>query len=135
MCRAALGRRAWGSFAAGEAMPAAVADAAGSRFELLLPFGCSGPSEAGTSLPMQWRYDEADGTLRVSVKPMMWSEADWNLDDRASTAAAEGFWITRPWSSSGACPLRAGQAFSRGVEPLTLPGQTDRKSTRLNSSH
>src|SRR3546814_12430280 len=80
-----------------------------SRFELLLPFGCSGPSEAGTSLPMQWRYDEADGTLRVSVKPMMWSEADWNLDDRASTAAAEGFWITRPWS--------------------------DRKSTRLNSSH
>src|SRR3546814_7747727 len=117
-------------------MPAAVADAAGSRFELLLPFGCSGPSEAGTSLPMQWRYDEADGTLRVSVKPMMWSEADWNLDDRASTAAAEGFWITRPWSSSGACPLRAGQAFSRGVEPLTLPGQTlDRKSTRLTSKH
>src|SRR3546814_11947589 len=98
----------------GEAMPAAVADAAGSRFELLLPFGCSGPSEAGTSLPMQWRYDEADGTLRVSVKPMMWSEADWNLDDRASTAAAEGFWITRPWSSSGACPLRGiGRASCR----------------------
>src|SRR3546814_4159691 len=82
-------------------MPKAVADAAGRRFELLLPFGCGGSSEAETSLPMQWRYDEAEGTLRVSVKPMMWSKADWKLDDRATTGAAEGFWITRPWSSSG----------------------------------
>ena len=120
----ALAQRAADAFASGEAMPKAVVDAAGRRFDLLLPFGCSGPSEAETSLPMQWRYDEAEGTLRVSVKPMMWSKADWNLDDRATTGAAEGFWITRPWSSSGACPLRAGQAFSRGVEPLTLPGQT-----------
>src|SRR3546814_16898390 len=55
---------------------------------------------------------------------MMWSKTDWNLGDRADIDAAEGFWITRPWSSSGACPLRAGQAFPRGVEPLTLPGQT-----------
>src|SRR3546814_17274952 len=102
-------------------MPAAVADAAGSRFELLLPFGCSGPSEAGTSLPMQWRYDEADGTLRVSGKPMMWSEADWHLDYRARTAAAEGCWITQPWSSSGAFPRPARPAFSRGFSPLTLP--------------
>src|SRR3546814_682482 len=120
----ALAQRAADAFASGEAMPKAVAEATGRRFELLLPFGCGGPSEAESSLPMQWRYDEAGGTLRVSVKPMMWSKTDWNLGDRADIDAAEGFWITRPWSSSGACPLRAGQAFPRGVEPLTLPGQT-----------
>ncbi|MBB5708117.1 hypothetical protein [Sphingopyxis panaciterrulae] len=120
----ALAQRAADAFASGEAVPKAVAEATGRRFELLLPFGCGGPSEAESSLPMQWRYDEAGGTLRVSVKPMMWSKTDWNLGDRADIDAAEGFWITRPWSSSGACPLRAGQAFPRGVEPLTLPGQT-----------
>src|SRR3546814_12786987 len=94
-------------------MPAAVADAAGSRFELLLPFGCSGPSEAGTSLPMQWRSDEADGTLRVSVKPRMWSEADWNLDDRGSTGAAEGFRITRPRPSRRPSQLPIGSTGGR----------------------
>ena len=120
----ALAQRASDAFASGATMPKAVADAAGRPFELLLPFGCGGASEAGASLPMQWRYDEAEGTLRVSVQPMMWSNADWNLEDRAEAGAAEGFWITRPWSSSTVCPARAGQAFPRGVEPLTLPGQT-----------
>lgn len=120
----AMAQRAADALASGQAVPGAVADATGRRFELLLPFGCGGAAESESSLPMQWRYDEADGTLRVSVKPMMWGRADWNIEEGAKIDAAEGFWITRPWSSSGVCPPRAGQAFPRGVEPLTLPGQT-----------
>src|SRR3546814_9299231 len=96
----ALSQLAADAFASGEAVPKAVAEATGRRFELLLPFGCGGPSEAESSLPMQWRYDEAGGTLRVSVKPMMWSKTDWNLGDRADIDEADGFWITRPWSRS-----------------------------------
>lgn len=119
-----LAQRAADAFASGDPMPKAVTDATGRSFELLLPFGCDGPSHPESRLPMQWRYDEADGTLRVSVKPMTWSAADWNLGDEAGIDAAEGFWITRPWSSSGTCPARADAIVPRGVEPVTLPGQS-----------
>lgn len=119
-----LAQRAADAFASGNAAPKAVTAAAGRRFELLLPFGCAGPSDAGSNSPMQWRYEESSGTLRVSVRPMIWDGAEWGLDDRVGVDAAEGFWITRPWSSSGECPARAEQLAVRGVEPVTLPGQT-----------
>ncbi len=120
----ALVQRAADAFASGAAAPKAVTDAAGRRFDLLLPFGCGGPSEAESRQPMQWRYDEAKGTLRVSVKPTTWAGAEWGLDDRTGIDSGEGFWIARPWSSGGTCPPRAGPIAPRGVEPVTLPGQT-----------
>lgn len=51
-----------------------------------------------------------------------WIAADWRLGDQAG--AAEGFWITRPWSTAETCPPQGGQATPSGTEPITLPGQT-----------
>jgi hypothetical protein len=120
----ALASRAADAFASGDPMPAAVIDAADRRFDLLLPFGCAGPSAEGSGLPMRWRYDEARQTLRLHVELTAWQTQDWNIGPEAGVAAIEGLWITRPWSSSGACPSQIGQAVATGIEPITLPGQT-----------
>lgn len=119
----ALAQQASDAHASASSLPPAVTNAAGRRFELLLPFGCAGPSEEGSTQPMRWHYDEAASTLRVSVSPVTWRGEDWELDE-AKGLQAEGFWITRPWSSSERCPASAIQPSPAGTEPVTLPGQT-----------
>ncbi len=112
--------------ASGQAMPSAVADAAGQRFELRLPFGCRGPAEAESDAAMRWRYDETDKALRVHVAPVVWTRAD--ILDAAGQATAgeavEGFWIARPWTASEACPATRDNPAPDGTEAVTLPGQT-----------
>ncbi len=112
--------------ASGQAMPKAVADAAGQRFELRLPFGCRGPAEAESDAAMRWRYDETDKALRVHVAPVVWTRAD--ILDAAGQATAgeavEGFWIARPWTASEACPATPDNPAPDGTEAVTLPGQT-----------
>lgn len=120
----ALAQRAADAFASGDTVPKSVSETTGQRFELLLPFGCSGPSDAGSGAPMRWNYDQEAGTLRVTVEPTIWNAGDWGEGDRAGAGNAEGFWITRPWSSSGICPTQAKPAVPRGTDPITLPGQT-----------
>ncbi|WP_420142476.1 hypothetical protein [Sphingomonas sp.] len=119
-----LARRAADAFASNQPPPGDMDAAAGRRFDLVLPFGCGGPSDAASTLPMQWRYDAEAKVLHVSVNPTAWSAADWGLGEEAGVTSAEGFWIARPWSSSEACPTRVGTATPTGVEPVTLPGQT-----------
>jgi hypothetical protein len=119
-----LAQTAADAFASGRPAPAAVDEAAGRPYELSLPFGCSGPSEAASGLPMRWTYDHEEEVLRISVSEEAWSPADWGLSDRDDAGGARGFWIARPWSTSDSCPPRSGQAVATGVEPITLPGQT-----------
>lgn len=119
-----LADRAADAFASGDPIPAAVTDAADRRFDLLLPFGCAGPSAEDSTQSMRWRYDEAKQTLRVHVAPTTWQPQAWNVDPATGIDAIEGFWIARPWSSTVACPSQAGQATARGIEAITLPGQT-----------
>jgi hypothetical protein len=95
--------------------------AAGQRFELVLPYGCSGPDESGPT--MRWHYDEGAQTLRVTVEPTSWTPEQWGLAEPARFEVAEGFWIDRPWSSSEACPPSAA-AVASGTEAAALPGQT-----------
>src|SRR5690606_12672503 len=102
----------------------AVTGAADRRFDLLLPFGCGGPSTEDSGLPLRWHYDEARQTLRLNVETTAWQTQDWNVSPDTSIAAIRGFWIARPWSSGGVCPSQMGQAVARGIEPITLPGQT-----------
>jgi len=112
--------------ASGQAIPKAVADAAGQRFELRLPFGCGGPAGAESDAAMRWRYDETDKALRVHVAPVVWTRADI-LDAAGQATAAdavEGFWIARPWTASEACPATRDNPAPDGTEPVTLPGQT-----------
>lgn len=79
----------------------------GRRFTLQLPFGCTGSAEADSEAPLRWSYDPAEGTLRVSVTPNVWTDA---APVRAAAQgveyeASEGFWIERPWLRTADCPL------------------------------
>lgn len=129
----ALAARAADAFVAGDPTPAAVADATGRRFDLLLPFGCGGPNAEGSTLPLRWRYDTAAQTLRVTVETTDWQPRDWNIAN-TGIDAIRGFWITRPWSSGGTCPTQTGQAMARGMEPIILPGQSLAIAQFLTSS-
>lgn len=103
--------------------PEKVGQAAGKRFELVLPFGCAGPSAQGVTNAMGWGFDEDDSVLRVYANPQRWTTAEWGLGSSAGEAL-KGFWIPRPWSSSTACPAPVGHAGASGADPVTLPGQT-----------
>lgn len=120
----ALAQQAAAAFVSGAAQPDGVAGSSGRRFDLVLPFGCTGPSEAAGGHGMQWRYDEEGEALRVSVTPMSWQAAEWGLGEHSEGAHARGFWIARPWSTGEGCPSRAGQPIPAGPNPITLPGQT-----------
>lgn len=88
----------------GVALPAEVRDSANRRFEIAVPFGCAGPAEADSEAPLRWRYDEAAQTLRLHVAVTRWTADQWGLAEPEDGEAIEGFWIARPWSSSGECP-------------------------------
>ncbi len=120
---AALGADA---VASGQAMPKAIADTAGQRFELRLPFGCRGPADAGSDAAMRWHYDETAKTLRVHVAPVVWTRADILEAPGQAIAegAVEGFWIPRPWTGSEACPTLQDNPAPAGTDAVTLPGQT-----------
>ena len=118
-----LANTAADAFAAGQPVPADIASAAGRQFDLVLPFGCSGPNDPAATA-MGWQYDAGTETLRVSATPIRWSEADWRISQSDEATTATGFWINRPWSSSERCPARTGEAAPNGTAPVTLPGQT-----------
>ncbi len=122
----ALASQASDALASGRPLPKAAADLAGQRFELRLPFGCRGPSDADSDSPMRWRYDVEAKALRVHVAPVAWSGAELGVseDESASDAAAEGFWIPRPWTASETCPPAQDSAAPTGANAVTLPGQT-----------
>lgn len=97
----------------------------GKRFELRLPFGCSGPSDETSSLPMRWRYDEAAGALRFHVAPTSWTAADWDIRTASTDGIRiEGFWIERPWILTEGCPAGPAGPLAPDARPVTLPGQT-----------
>lgn len=119
----ALAQRAADAFASGAAMPAQVRQAGGRRFDVVIPFGCSGPVGDIAGQLNAWQYDAVEETLRASVTPSTWQSTDWGLGD-STARAAKGFWISRPWSSSNDCPERDTAPVPQGVEAITLPGQT-----------
>lgn len=121
----ALATRAADAAASGRNPDDQIAAVDGRRFEIRLPFGCDGPVGEESDAAMRWRYDAEDRTLRIHVRPMTWTAQDWwGSDAPAGVEAVEGFWIARPWSSSEACPVGGERPVARGVEPVTLPGQT-----------
>ncbi len=120
----ALAAAAADTTAAGRPLPPEVAVAEGARFELRLPFGCTGPAAEGSDAGMRWRYNADDGALRLHVAPVTWSARDWwPTDPVPAIDSIEGFWIARPWTASEACPASA-PAGATGTEAVTLPGQT-----------
>lgn len=119
----ALAAAAADAAAAGRDPGPEIAQADGRRFELRLPFGCSGPAGEDGAGAMGWRYDSKEQALRIQVDPNIWTAQDWWPADAASgVEAIEGFWIERSWTSSEACP--EGRPAAAGAESVTLPGQT-----------
>jgi hypothetical protein len=101
-----------------------IAQADGRRFELQLPFGCSGPSEDAAAA-MRWHYDPKAQALRIFVDPVAWTAQDWwPAGEADGVEGIEGFWIARPWTSSEGCPRGGDRPAAAGTEPVTLPGQT-----------
>ena len=116
-----LAERAADALTSGEKEEDLSTVSAGQRFELILPFGCAGPNESGPA--MRWHYDPESEALRITVEPSTWRPEQWALDRPPGFEVAEGFWISRPWSSSEACPP-GGAAIPPDTDSITLPGQT-----------
>ncbi|MGZ8284416.1 MAG: hypothetical protein ACXW27_03025 [Allosphingosinicella sp.] len=121
----ALAAAAADAAAAGRDPGPEIAQADGRRFELRLPFGCTGPAGEDAAAPMRWRYDSKAEALRISVDPVVWTARDWWPAEAANgVEAIEGFWIARPWTSSEACPQGGERSAGDGMAAVTLPGQT-----------
>lgn len=118
--------RAADALAAGAPLPDDVTAIAGRRFELVLPFGCSGAAPEGSTVSPRWSYDPDRQTLRIHAAPTAWDMGDWGAAAAPDGAPRrlEGFWVSRPWSSSEQCPQGHGQAAAVNGQPVTLPGQT-----------
>ncbi len=110
--------------AAGRRHPAALDDVADRDFVLRLPFSCPGRSEAGQG-DLQATYDEKTQALRVRAPTVRWppdqvSSGTAAMDDENATDIVEGFWISRPWTASEACPTAAGGSEVPGAPDQTL---------------
>lgn len=127
--------RAADAFASGEAMPPEITGLSGRRFELLIPFGCSGQAAEDSGSPLRWRYDEEERTLRVHVEATRWQMQEWEIvaaDPAAPNTAVpdaaiqvvEGFWILRPWSSAETCGNGGVVSAAPDADPVSLPGQS-----------
>lgn len=116
----ALAALAADTTAAGMAPDDELVQSDGRRFEIRLPFGCTGA--AAPDADSGWTYNEANGTLRVFVTPERWGSEDWPMPAaRTDTVESiEGFWIERPWTSSEACPARP-------AEPEMANAETDQE--------
>lgn len=110
--------------ASGTTPPSSVRDAIDRRFEIAVPFGCTGPAAADSERHLRWRYDEGEEALRLHVAVTRWTAADWGLTEAAEGEAIEGFWIERPWSSGGECPQRTAVGPTGSVAPSVAPEAT-----------
>ena len=121
----ALAAAAADAAAAGREPGPEIAQADGRRFELRLPFGCTGPAGDDSAAPLRWRFDPKAQALRINVDPVAWTAQDWwPAGEAGGVEGIEGFWIARPWTSSEACPPGGDRPAAAGTEPVTLPGQT-----------
>lgn len=87
----------------------------GRRFSVIVPFGCHGPAsgvrgrtEAGVP---SWTWGPDRATIQISVVPQDWLESGLMARNDGTAEvedweAAEGFWITRPWTDAETCPSR-----------------------------
>lgn len=97
------------AYAAGDLTYAKFQEFAGRRFELVLPFGCTGPAAQEEKLERGWRYDEKSGIFQaafpsnIMVSAEGAAPADVAMDP--ATEFAKSFWIEREWLRQGICPV------------------------------
>lgn len=128
-----LARSAADAAASHQPLAQAVVDAAmHRRFTLYLPFGCAGPQPddtAGMRDGLRWQYDAKKGVLRLHVAPQVWQAGQWwSGADVPELDAIEGFWISRPWSSSETCVANVPAAAP--ATPLTAVAVEEEAETK-----
>jgi hypothetical protein len=92
------------AYATGKTSPASVAELAGRRFEVVLPFGCHGSPPETAALRYAW--DGEARKVKLTVTPQTWTKVPWVRELVASeddAEAIEGFWLSRPWIRSADC--------------------------------
>lgn len=108
--------------AAGAAYPNAARELDGRRFVLRLPFGCEGPSAEAADTRLGYSVDVKRNALRLTARPEVWTQTGWAraLVGGADVESIEGFWLSRPWTASEACPPLPAVAAAVPPTPETV---------------
>jgi hypothetical protein len=92
-------------YASGHAAPTGKDPLVGRSFRLLIPFGCSGPQSDPGTLQAFYDYDPVAKTLKITARPGEWASLPlFGAMTGGKVEAVEGFWVSRPWTTSEACP-------------------------------
>jgi hypothetical protein len=96
------------AFTSGDMTDAKLQQFAGRRFELALPFGCSGPAALDEKLVRGWSYDSKSGNLQVvfpsNIVVPLEGEVPADIEPEPVTEFAKSFWIEREWLRQAICP-------------------------------
>lgn len=97
--------------------PAIVDRLEGRRFTIRIPIGCGANAPGSATSPAS--YSIENDVLRITIQPQDWTALPWILreSERRQLAAAEGFWIPRPWTRSDSCPDLAKASATIAPEP------------------
>lgn len=81
----------------------------GRRFAIRLPLGCTGPAEVGDEGLGRWTWGPDRKAIRLSLTPADWADG-LPIGDGAASGweAVDGFWLSRPWLTTEACPAVSG---------------------------
>lgn len=102
----AAAARAAAAYAAGAGDPTDDKTLTGQRFEVVIPFGCQGPSATAGGDPARWTFDLVKKSITLSAQPQIWTQTPWvrEIVGPGEFELIEGFWIPRPWLASETCP-------------------------------
>lgn len=87
-------------------MPAPAGGLVGRRFRLRLPFGCAGASATEPAQGSYFTVDPGAETMRIVIRPETWTGSPLVSapGEEPQPEAVAGFWVSRPWLRSEACP-------------------------------
>lgn len=102
----AAAARAAAAYAAGASPPADDRGLVGRPFEIVIPFGCAGPSSTPSADPARWTFDLKNRSITLTAQPQVWTDTGWvrTLVGQDDSDRIEGFWIPRPWLAAETCP-------------------------------
>ncbi|MGH7028048.1 hypothetical protein [Brevundimonas sp.] len=101
----------------------------GRRFSVRLPFGCGGPvalDALGSADGLaRWSWSKDHLAARLSMTPADWTASPLiaSIGAEAAWEAVEGFWLSRPWMTTDACPQVASDPLATSenrVSPQTV---------------
>ena len=96
-------------------------------------FGCAGPAATAPLGQARWAWDKAHKAIEISLTPADWTAAPVMAGASGAKGAhweaVEGFWLTRPWLRSEACPAPPmTPAVPPGATPPPVPPPAEPKA-------